>query len=111
MTAAMEPGARATRLQPMLEAIFDAGHTELAAAGLQLDLLELTWLERRLIHADPPPGLAPWPWLWALILRLWPARRSVIVNVRLTPGVNGPRFAMSIAPAARRGSVPILNSI
>lgn len=110
MTTVMEAGARVTRLQPTLEAIFDAGHTELAAAGLQLDLLELTWLERRIIHPDPPPGLGSWPWLWALILRLWPVRRPVMVNVRLTPGIDGPRFAVSVAPAELRSALPNLKS-
>ena len=111
MTAVMEAGATATRLQPTLEAIFNAGHWELSAAGLQLDLLELTWLERRRIHPALPPVLAPWPWLWTLILRLWPARRPVMVNVRLTPGVDGPCFAVSVAPAALRNALSNLKSI
>lgn len=92
------------RLQPTLAAIFTAGQTELAAAGLQLDLLELTWMERRIIRPDPPPALRAWPWLWALILRLWPARRPVMVNVSLSPGTDGPRIAASAAPAVLRNS-------
>jgi Tfp pilus assembly protein FimV len=81
---ALDPGQRAARLEQPLSEAFAVSQKRLAA-NLAVDLMEVSWTERRPLQ--PPSALprrSPWRALLDWLLQRMPARQTVTVRVVVT---------------------------
>ena len=79
---ALDPGQRAARLEQPLSEAFAVSQKRLAGADLAIELMEVSWTERRPLQPpSAPPRRSAWRALLDWLLQRLPARQTVTVRV------------------------------